>query len=104
MARLTALTLIASTRDPSRILFWCGILLAAAIALALTALAIRKKLNQPDVPTIATGFTLADFRDMHERGDLTQEEFERARARIIASQRISHDDPQDSQTTAERTP
>ena len=58
-----------------------GVIIVGAAALVM----IRNKLRQitPD-DAGDTGFTLADLRDMHQRGELTDEEFNNARAKLIA--------------------
>jgi len=42
------------------------------------------------------GFTLHDLRQLHAQGELTDEQFERARARMIASVRAATDNTESS--------
>lgn len=73
-------------------------LIWVAIAVAITGLVwmivtalIRKRVAR-EAP--GHGFTLADIREMHERGDIDVEEFERAKARVVLntrSQRVAPD-------------
>ena len=61
---------------------WLGIFVVLIIILGASAMAIRRKVNAPAAAS-AIGFTLADLRVMHERGELSLEEFERARDRML---------------------
>lgn len=61
---------------------WLGIFVVLIIVLGVSAMAIRRKVNAPSVNS-TIGFTLADLRVMHERGELSLEEFERARDRML---------------------
>lgn len=79
--------MIAQTNPGSRVIFWCVVLLLVSIAAAALVFWIRRRMLQDDYPTVSTGFSLADFREMHQRGELSDEEFEAARARLIAAHR-----------------
>lgn len=63
--------------DWPEIALWLGVLalliIAAVIAVALIRRAVRGG------ATAAAGFTLQDLREMHERGDLTDAEYQAAR-------------------------
>jgi hypothetical protein len=62
----------------SSVLF--GLVLAAYVLISL----VRRKLldEQPEAPA---GFTLPDLRQLHKEGKISDEEFERAKARIISA-------------------
>ena len=44
---------------------------------------LRQWLKEDDTPTAGIGFTLSDLRQLHKQGQMTDEEFERAKAKII---------------------
>ena len=46
---------------------------------------LRKWLKEDDIPSGGVGFGLSELRRMHARGELTDEEFERARGKMTAS-------------------
>ena len=41
--------------------------------------------DDTDVPASPIGFTLSDLRQLHKQGQMTDEEFERAKAKILGS-------------------
>lgn len=73
-----------SRQPTTEILLLAGLLIAAAVALGLLALAFRRRLLSRDHgPGHAS---LADsLRDMHARGILSNEEYERVRRSIARS-------------------
>ena len=77
-----------------------SIILIALVGLGLfVAVMIKKWLQQGD-PPMATGFTLSDLRRLHKSGQMSDEEFERARAKMIeAAQRAAQ---RDAERDAER--
>lgn len=72
----------------SKVLVWCGVLLAAAVVLGVVAMWLRRRLLREDESEgISMGFTLKDLRRMHEEGQLTDEEFDFARRKMVAKTR-----------------
>ena len=47
-----------------------------------------------DVPLHGTGFTLAELRDLHRNGAMTEEEFERAKKQLLQVMQIPKKSPQ----------
>lgn len=46
---------------------------------------VKKRINTDEAPKpLSAGFTLSDLRQMHDSGQLTDAEFERAKSKIIA--------------------
>ena len=70
--------------DPMQILVMSAALLACLIVLFAAVAWLRKWSRRPD-ESLGTGFTLADLRQLHRSGQMTDEEFERAKAKIIQS-------------------
>ncbi len=65
----------------------CGVVIAILLAGAAATMWLRKKLWE--VPksseTGPTGFTLGDLRQLLKSGKISNEEFERARAAVVAA-------------------
>jgi hypothetical protein len=78
--------MIVVSNAPLSIVVWSLVLVAVVIAGYATVLWVRRKLRPADEPPVP-GFTLEDLRQMHRKGQLTDEEFERARSRMAASLR-----------------
>ena len=76
----------APVRDPNRllgdILPWLIVLIAVVIAGGVVIFAIRRWLRG-DGASSAAGFTLQDLRDLHARGELSDEQFNSAKAAMI---------------------
>ncbi len=65
-------------------LFLAGGILMALVVVGFGAIAIlKRKVKKHEDEPPAEGFTLADLREMRERGDLTEEEFQAAKAKVI---------------------
>jgi len=52
----------------------------------VTVLQVRRRLTQPDESSGA-GFTLSDLRRLHKSGQMTDAEFERAKAKVVEAAR-----------------
>ena len=61
-----------------------GALLIVVVVLFLGVAWARKRLN-PNEDFHGEGFGLSDLRQLHKEGKLTDEEFERARAKMVES-------------------
>jgi hypothetical protein len=61
---------------------WAGIMLGLVVVGASAILILRKRLFDPHSGG-GEGLTLAELREMRERGDLSPEEYERAKALVI---------------------
>lgn len=66
--------------------FWVALLIGAIILGALAVSMIRKHMFEADTEADgATPFTLHDLRRLRESGQLSEEEFEKARAIILGN-------------------
>ena len=65
---------------------WSVVIVVALIALWWIAQALKKRAHDPG-QSMGFTFTLQDLRDMKEAGQLSDEEFERARKKIIGKTR-----------------
>ncbi len=71
--------------DPSvSVFFWSLPLIGLVIALFVITTFVRKRLARED-DVHGEGFTLSDLRRMHQKGQMTDQEFERARAALLGS-------------------
>lgn len=62
-----------------------GLVLLALVVAAFVAILWLKRWLKSDMTSVSTGFGLSDLREMHRRGQLTDEEYERARGKIAAA-------------------
>jgi hypothetical protein len=70
--------------SPASVIFWSLAIFALLVIGMIAAARLRRKIRQDDVnPTPAMGFTLSDLRQMHRAGQLTDEEFERAKEKVV---------------------
>jgi hypothetical protein len=75
-----------------QVLFWGVVLMGVVIAGTLVILAIRRVLKRQDAPAAAdAGFSLSELRAMRDRGEITSEEYEQTRARVIAKVKANAD-------------
>ena len=78
----TALILAQPERDYSRIFIW-SLALLGVLAVGLVVVSkVKRRLQEPDQP-VSMGFTLSDLRQLHKSGQMSDEEFERAKAKVV---------------------
>ncbi len=78
----TALILAQPEQDYSRIFIW-SLALLGVLALGLVVVSkVKRRLQEPDQP-VSMGFTLSDLRQLHKSGQMSDEEFERAKAKVV---------------------
>lgn len=73
------------TNDVVRILIACGVVVLLAFAGFFVVSRMRRRLQDEDAPASGAGFTLADLRELHKSGQMSTEEFERAKAKVVES-------------------
>ena len=76
--------MIAAANDTKAIVVWSLVLLAVVIVGFVLAIWAKRRLREPD-PEPTIGFSLADLRELHRTGKISDEEFERARGKMAAS-------------------
>ena len=70
-------------RSPvTEIIVWSLLLMGLLIVGLVIALCLKKRLTDSDVGGAQSGFTLADVREMHRNGQMTFEEFEKAKGEL----------------------
>ena len=72
--------------DYGTIIMWSLLLIGLIVAGWVTVLQIKRRLQKPDV-TAGAGFTLSDLRQLHKSGQMSTEEFERAKAKVVDAAR-----------------
>jgi len=77
------LTLANQTQQTTSILIWSGVLIVVVIVLFFVVNTIRKAATESNEEDGGTPFTLDELRRLHRAGQLSDEEFERARGQII---------------------
>ena len=76
------------------VLWWGALLMAVGLALGVGLMIIRKRFFRRDEGARQV-WTLQQLRELHQRGELSDEEFENLRTRVVAEM-SGRDDP-DSQ-------
>lgn len=64
---------------------WSLVVIVLIVAGFIAISWLRKWMKEDDIPSGGTGFGLSELRKMHARGELTAEEYERARAKMAAA-------------------
>jgi len=78
--------MLAEANSTQSIVFWSLLLIGLIVAGWLTVWQVRRRLQRDD-PTGNAGFTLSDLRQLHKSGQMTDEEFQRARDRVVEAAR-----------------
>ena len=81
------------TADQYQRIIWASLIVVGLIIAAfVVVIQVRRRLNQADDPTSGgTGFTLADLRQLHKSGQMTDAEFEAAKSKIVEAARRASD-------------
>lgn len=80
------LALILADAGIGDVIFRSLVLMVIVIVALYGVLRLRRWLNEDDdEATAKVGFTLSDLRELHRRGEMTTEEFEKARAQMLAA-------------------
>ncbi|UCG32760.1 MAG: SHOCT domain-containing protein [Phycisphaerales bacterium] len=74
----------APQRHMRAVLVWGTVLLVLALVVGMGIRALRRRVFPEKEPPPDQLWTLEDLREMRERGQLSEEEFETLRARVIA--------------------
>lgn len=65
------------------VLLWLGALIVVLVVGAVVLTAVRRRLLGDRAGEGGTGLSLHDLREMHARGDLSDDEFARAKAALL---------------------
>ena len=102
MAMTTFLAqLLTNQESEKKILIWGAVLIGVVLIACVIAMFIRRWLKEPLAGANQDpGFSLSDLRDMRDRGEITPEEYEQTRARVIAKVKGKGDSPGQSNPPA----
>jgi hypothetical protein len=76
------------------IMFWGVILIAAVLVGAVVIMMLRRWLKEPLAgASDDAGFSLSELRAMRDRGEITPEEYEQTRSRVIAKVKAAANAP-----------
>ena len=67
----------------SEAIFWSIAVLGLCVGLFFVAGFVRKRVRGDSDDAPATGFTLADLRELHRTGKMSAEEFDKAKAKLL---------------------
>ena len=71
------------------IIKWSLLLVVLVVIGWVTVWQVRRRMTSPDESSGA-GFTLSDLRQLHKSGQMSDEEFERAKAKVVdAARRVA---------------
>ena len=73
----------APTRDMGSVLLWAGLLLVGVAVLVRVLQVFRRRFRADRDEEGLSLWSLHDLREMHARGDLTEDEYERLQARLL---------------------
>jgi hypothetical protein len=79
---MPAQLLLAQSDATQRILIWSISLICMMVVMFAVIAWLRKRMSPTQEPQ-TQGFTLADLRELRKKGAMSEEEFERAKARIV---------------------
>jgi uncharacterized membrane protein len=74
----------ANASGANAVILWSAILLALLLVLFFLYNQLKRWMREPDEPA-GVGFTLSDLRELHRQGKMSDEEFEKTKAKIVAS-------------------
>jgi len=71
--------------DVLSILFWSVVLIVIVLLGFFGVKALHKWMNNQDVENLGAGFTLSDLRQLHKSGQMSSEEYEKAKSILLAA-------------------
>jgi hypothetical protein len=66
------------------IFLWSLALIGLLLVGFFVVMKVKARMREPDQP-VSVGFSLSDLRQMHQQGQLSDEEFERAKGKLLAT-------------------
>ena len=90
---LSRLTPHVAEADTGSALIWTLVLIIALVLMFGAVAAFRKWMKSDDAPTSGPGFSLSDLRRLHKAGQMTDEEFEKAKLVLVGTAKVGTDKP-----------
>jgi len=82
-------------------MIWGFVLIAAVVVGWIFIMILRRRLREPDAGVSDdAGFSLSQLRAMRDRGEITSEEYEQTRSRVIAKVKAAVNAPRPRKGTA----
>jgi hypothetical protein len=102
---MTTMTVLARA-DIASVIIWSALLIGLLVLGMAWAAKLRRRMKaEDDAPAAPAGFTLSDLRAMHRQGQLTDEEFERAKEKVVlAAKKAAERIPAPATTNGEPAP
>jgi hypothetical protein len=91
-----------TTADITSVIGWSVALLLVLVCGMIWAMRLKRRLKQDDGPSPSLGFTLSDLRQMHRSGQLTDDEFAKAKEKVLDAAKNAADRIPAAAGTAER--
>ncbi len=86
MLRPSPILPLLAEANESTIILWLLVLIILVLAGFYGVVMVRRWAHQDDTgPEAGGGFTLSQLRELHRRGKITAEEFEKARSQMLAA-------------------
>ena len=82
LATASATALLAQADESSSAIFWLIVVFVVVLAGFVAVVWVRRRLS-PDEDFKGEGFTLSDLRRLHKEGQISDDEFERARSKMV---------------------
>ncbi|MDQ3440282.1 MAG: SHOCT domain-containing protein [Planctomycetota bacterium] len=82
---MPAFTPVTYLAQAASVVGWSFVVIVFVVAGFAIISWLRKWMKEDDIPSGGAGFGLGELRRMHARGELSDEEFERARGKMTAS-------------------
>lgn len=79
-----ALTLAQQGRSQASFWLWLFVLIVLTVLAGVVIVIVRRRLIEPDAKANSPGSLMEDLRRMRDRGEITQEEYDRTRKTIAA--------------------
>ena len=87
----------ATQNEYGKLFVWSLVLIVVVMAGFAVVVWVKRRMQAEDPPTASLGFTLADLRELHRTGKISDEEFERARGKMAASLKRQDEKPKKPQ-------
>jgi hypothetical protein len=85
LLHLDRVEVLSQSANTGSVLVWSLVLIFFVVLGFVAVSYVRKWVKDDEVSDKGPGFTLGDLRRMHAKGQMTDEEFEKARAQMIAA-------------------
>jgi hypothetical protein len=85
MVAMSPMPFLSQTSDSFTIILACAGLIVFCVIGAMLVLWVRRRLLAKSDAPGSTGFSLSDLRELHRTGKMSDEEFAKARDRVVAA-------------------